>query len=133
MAYKGIPNPAPSVGLERVNKIISDIDSLTHSELHMLRYRLNNQFQSSFDVSDHPAAPETKNVNSLSRREIDVLTLVAAGYSRKEIGASLNITSNTAAKHVSSIYRKLNISSIAEATRIAMENGILSSRSANTF
>ena len=85
-------------------------------------------------TSDDPESRSKLNLNGicvrvLSRREIDVLTLVATGYSRKEIGESLDITSNTAAKHVSSIYRKLNISTIAEATRIALENGVIATNS----
>jgi len=128
MAYKGTPNQIPGVGMDRVNRIINDISTLSHSELHLLRHQLDNQFQPQADTGISAMSPDKNGVQLLSRREIDVLTLVAAGYSRKEIGASLDITSNTAAKHVSSIYRKLNISSIAEATRIAIENGILSTR-----
>ncbi len=60
----------------------------------------------------------------LSNREKEVLTLIANGYSRKQVGTSLGISSNTAARHISTIYTKLGVSSIAEATRYAIRNGL---------
>ncbi len=119
---------------DRVNRLFREINALSNRELQALRDRLKNQHAS--NSTTMPAFQPKSGlsldgmcVRVLSRREIDVLTLVAAGYSRKEIGESLDITSNTAAKHVSSIYRKLNISTIAEATRIALENGVIASNS----
>lgn len=60
----------------------------------------------------------------LSCREKEVLTLIANGYSRKQVGDSLGISSNTAARHISTIYSKLDVSSIAEATRYAIRSGL---------
>jgi len=60
------------------------------------------------------------NAYGLTNRETEVLILLARGYTRKEIGATLNITQNTAATHVASLYRKLDVGSIAEATHIAI-------------
>jgi len=135
MSYKsGVFNDAIPAN-DRVNRLYREINDLSNRELLALRDRLkNNGSSSSPEKLMPPNMPSTADlclngmcVRVLSRREIDVLTLVAAGYSRKEIGQSLEITSNTAAKHVSSIYRKLNISTIAEATRIALENGVVAS------
>jgi len=55
----------------------------------------------------------------LSSREIDVLTLVANGYTRREIAHVLGIAMNTAARHISNIYQKIGVSSVAEATQYA--------------
>ncbi len=52
---------------------------------------------------------------ALTQRETEVLRLVAKGCSRSEVAEYLGITANTAASHVKNIYRKLNISSRAEA------------------
>ncbi len=60
----------------------------------------------------------------LTEREKEVLILVASGYNRKEIGRSLSISACTAAKHISNIYRKLGVSTIAEATRMALVQNI---------
>lgn len=59
----------------------------------------------------------------LSKREHEVLVLVSNGYSRREIGEALEISVNTAARHISNIYRKLGVTSVAEATRYALEHG----------
>ena len=60
----------------------------------------------------------------LTDREKEVLLLVASGYNRKEIGRTLEISACTAAKHISNIYRKLGVSTIAEATRVALVDNI---------
>jgi len=138
MAYKsGVYANSPMAN-DRVNRLFAEINALSHHDLRALRDKLNGCTEPDYDARRTAIPPNTETkeptlrldglcVRVLSRRELDVLTLVAAGYSRKEIGESLAITSNTAAKHVSSIYRKLNISTIAEATRIAMENGVIAS------
>lgn len=132
MSYKSAVFNETIPPTDRVNRLYREINALSNRELQALRDRLNNHTFTAA-TSTKATIPESKLrlnglcVRVLSRREIDVLTLVAAGYSRKEIGESLAITSNTAAKHVSSIYRKLNISTIAEATRIALENGVIAS------
>jgi len=61
----------------------------------------------------------------LSSRELDVLLLLANGYTRRDIGNTLGITSNTAATHIANIYRKLEISSVAEATQYAYSQNII--------
>ncbi|MEM7258236.1 MAG: helix-turn-helix transcriptional regulator [Pseudomonadota bacterium] len=60
----------------------------------------------------------------LTEREKEVLVLVASGYNRKEIGRALRISACTAAKHISNIYRKLGVSTIAEATRMALVQNV---------
>jgi len=139
MSYRNGTYSELSQANDRVNRLYREINDLSNRELQALRDRLNarERFASrrlSKTGSDTTAQTAPGHgglrldglcVKVLSRREIDVLTLVATGYSRKEIGESLEITPNTAAKHVSSIYRKLNISTIAEATRIALENGVI--------
>ena len=65
-------------------------------------------------------------IDVLTDREKQVLALLAHGYTRREIGASLNISANTSARHITNIYRKLDISTTAEAVRIALEAGMIS-------
>jgi DNA-binding CsgD family transcriptional regulator len=60
----------------------------------------------------------------LSDREVDVLRLVAAGRSNKEIAAELVISEHTAARHMSNIFAKLAVSSRAAATAYALRHGI---------
>jgi DNA-binding CsgD family transcriptional regulator/tetratricopeptide (TPR) repeat protein len=61
----------------------------------------------------------------LSPRERDVLDLVAAGRSNRQIAAELYISEKTVGAHVSSILRKLDVSSRGEATAAAHRLGLV--------
>jgi DNA-binding NarL/FixJ family response regulator len=58
----------------------------------------------------------------LSRRETDVLRLLADGLSNREIAERLFISPKTAEHHVSRIYSKLGLSTRAEAAAYAARN-----------
>ena len=55
----------------------------------------------------------------LTDRELEVLRLVAAGRSNRDIAADLFISAKTASVHVSNIMAKLGAANRAEATAIA--------------
>ena len=65
----------------------------------------------------------------LTSREAEVLTLVAAGRTNREIGAELYVSEKTASVHVSNILRKLGVSSRVDAAAIAHRVGVGSHRS----
>lgn len=54
-------------------------------------------------------------LDNLSEREREVLTLLAQGYTNKEIAKLLVVTVNTVKKHTQSIFTKLNVNSRAAA------------------
>ncbi|WP_335340731.1 helix-turn-helix transcriptional regulator [Paraburkholderia caribensis] len=56
---------------------------------------------------------------TLGKREIDVLRLVAAGLTSKEIGKKLKISPRTVSKHRENLMRKLQIHDMAGLMRIA--------------
>jgi len=60
----------------------------------------------------------------LTARELEVLTLVAAGRSNREIAAELFIAAKTVSVHVSNILAKLGAASRTEAAAIAHSNGV---------
>jgi DNA-binding NarL/FixJ family response regulator len=60
----------------------------------------------------------------LTARELEVLQLLSAGQSNKEIGAELFIAAKTASVHVSNILAKLGASSRTEAAAIAHREGL---------
>ncbi|MCI0439541.1 MAG: LuxR C-terminal-related transcriptional regulator, partial [Chloroflexi bacterium] len=62
--------------------------------------------------------------DGLTEREVDVLRLIAAGKSNREIGEELFITSNTVARHVSNIFAKIGASNRAEAASYATRHGL---------
>ena len=61
----------------------------------------------------------------LSEREIEVLRLVAAGNSNKEIGVRLSITEHTAKAHMKRIIAKLGANDRTHAVTLALDRGIL--------
>jgi DNA-binding NarL/FixJ family response regulator len=61
----------------------------------------------------------------LSEREIEVLKLVAAGNSNREIGAHLHITEQTAKAHMKRIVGKLGANDRTHAVTMALNRGIL--------
>jgi DNA-binding CsgD family transcriptional regulator len=61
----------------------------------------------------------------LSRREIEVLRLVAAGLSDKEIAGRLNLSGHTVHRHLSNVRRKLGLPSRAAAVGWAAQNRLL--------
>lgn len=62
---------------------------------------------------------------TISAREVQVLTLVAAGNSNKAIAARLTISEDTAKTHVASIIAKLGANDRTHAVTLARERGIL--------
>jgi DNA-binding CsgD family transcriptional regulator len=73
-----------------------------------------------------PASPAARRspLSALTSREAEVLKLVAAGHSNREIGAELFIAPKTVSVHVSNILAKLGAASRTEAAAIALGNGI---------
>jgi DNA-binding NarL/FixJ family response regulator len=70
------------------------------------------------------AEPATADNVELTGRERDVLRLVAAGRTNREIGAELFISPKTASVHVSRILRKLNVRGRVEAAALAHRRGL---------
>ncbi len=64
---------------------------------------------------------------ALTAREVEVLRLVARGYSNKQIATNLVVSPRTVAHHVEHIYTKLGVSSRALATFYATEHGLIGS------
>lgn len=71
---------------------------------------------------------ETRNDHNLTPREQETLALLAQGVSVKHVAQSLGISPHTAGDHVKSIYRKLNITSRAQAALKASELGLWAPR-----
>ncbi len=64
-------------------------------------------------------------LETLTPREREVLQLIARGYKYKEIAARLHLSVKTVEAHVSSVLRKLQLSSRAELTRWAHERRLI--------
>ena len=66
--------------------------------------------------------------SELSKREAEILSLVAKGLNRKDVAEQLYISTNTVASHLKKIYSKLNVSSRAEATLEALRLGLVKTK-----
>jgi DNA-binding NarL/FixJ family response regulator len=70
-------------------------------------------------IKSRPALPD-----GLTRREAEVLRLVAAGKTNQEIAGELFIAERTAANHVSNIFAKIGCGNRVEATVYAHRHGL---------
>jgi PAS domain S-box-containing protein len=64
-------------------------------------------------------------IEKLTRRQKEVLTLLARGFGTREIADNLSITPNTARNHIQQILQKLQVHSRLEAVSYALNNGLL--------
>lgn len=60
-----------------------------------------------------------------TRRELDVVRLLAEGKSSKQIAATLNLSTRTIETYRARIMIRLNVHSLAEVVRYAVRNGIV--------
>lgn len=70
-------------------------------------------------------APPKTYPAGLSAREVEILRLVAAGMTDAGVAGELFLSPRTVNWHLGSIYRKLGLHSRTEATRFAVEHGLL--------
>jgi DNA-binding CsgD family transcriptional regulator len=75
------------------------------------------------DALSRPAATGTP--GGLTARELEVLKLVAAGRTNREIGAALVISEHTVARHLQNIFTRLGLPSRTALTAFAFEHGIV--------
>ena len=77
-----------------------------------------------------PPTPESQppgraRPGGLTRRELEILRLVAEGHSNSQLARMLWVTEQTVKFHLSNIYRKLGVANRTEASRWAQVNGLL--------
>jgi DNA-binding NarL/FixJ family response regulator len=76
-------------------------------------------------LSQKPTGPKEKTPFNLTEREQEILKLLVQGLLYKEIGKELDISANTAKKHVMNIYSKLHVNSKIQALTLAHEKGLI--------
>lgn len=69
--------------------------------------------------------PDRYKINSLTKRELEILVQVAQGMLNKEIATSLNISERTVKNHMSSIFKKIEVSDRTQAAVFAIKNNII--------
>lgn len=104
-----------STVLKKAIFTINKGDSFIQPELTpLLKKRLE-------DKSTSPKLIEEK----LTRREIEVLKLLAEGLFNKEVAYTLNISEKTVKNHVSNIFKKINVSDRTQAAVYAVKHNIV--------
>ena len=101
---------------------LSPLTSGTHSAWPKPTPR-SRRFRLAADLRQPPAAGSGRPGN-LTERQAEVLRLLAAGLSNKQIAAELYLSTATVERHLATIYRNLGLTGRVEAARFAIENGI---------
>lgn len=76
-------------------------------------------------LRDRASGAESPEANLLSRREIQVATLLAEGKTAPDIAAELHIAPSTVDVHRRNLMRKLGLHNVVELTRYAIRNGLV--------
>ena len=84
--------------------------------------RLLERFASTLPGGDESAPPA---LESLTERELEILTLLASGLSNAELGAKLYLSEPTIKTHLSSIFRKLGVRDRVQAVIAAFDAGLV--------
>ena len=72
-----------------------------------------------------PTPDRHRRLADLTERELDVLTLLAAGRSNAEVASDLNLSPTTVKTHVGSILAKLGVRDRVQAVIVAYETGLV--------
>jgi DNA-binding CsgD family transcriptional regulator len=107
----------PALGEDRFRATWDDARTLTlaGAEQEAMRF---------LDALPSGAPPITASHNGLSTRQVEVLRLVAAGKSNREIATALSISTNTVFHHITSILTKTNTANRTEAAAYAHRHGL---------
>jgi len=81
----------------------------------------------------HTPAPaeDPEELSELTRREREILALVAQGFSNKDLARQLWVTEQTVKFHLSNVYRKLDVANRTEAAHWAYRHGLVGSGQAD--
>lgn len=69
---------------------------------------------------------ERVKIDLLTRRELEVLKLLSVGLYNKEIGKKLDISERTVKNHISSIFKKIEVTDRTQAAVFAIRNNLIS-------
>jgi DNA-binding NarL/FixJ family response regulator len=105
------------------DELISSIRAATHGAV-LVSSALARRFL--HKDAEKPDDKALSILGSLSRREAEILRLLAQGFENKEIAEKLNIAEQTVKNNISALYVKLGVENRKEARKLAMKSGLLS-------
>lgn len=98
---------------QAINVIITDGSYIQPSLLPALNSRLINR-----DI-------DKEKLESLTKREIEILIQIAGGMFNKEIANNLDISERTVKNHISNIFKKIDVSDRTQAAVFAIKNNVV--------
>ena len=104
----------PEMLLQAIHDVYRGESSLHPTAAHMLIQELNQP------------SDQTQTEFPLTKREVDVLKLVAKGHSNQDIADQLSLSEGTVSTHVRNILAKLNLENRTQATLFALREGLAS-------
>ncbi len=123
LLHEAIQSGASGYILKRAvgTELINAIHSISRGELYihpaMTRALLSQ--------SSEPTEVKRSEEVTLTRRELDVLRLIARGYSNRQTATQLKISVRTVESHRANLMAKLDLHSRVELVRYAAEHGLL--------
>jgi len=123
LLHEAIQSGASGYILKRAvgTELINAIHSISRGELYihpaMTRALLSR--------SSEPTEVKRSEEVTLTRRELDVLRLIARGYSNRQTATQLKISVRTVESHRANLMAKLDLHSRVELVRYAAEHGLL--------
>ena len=108
----------------------SDVDSLIKAirDVHMgktyIQPSIASMLVTEMNSKDKSVNKDLLKIKSLSKREYEVLTLVAEGLNNKEIADRLFISEKTVKNHVSNIFKKIDVNDRIQAAIFAFRTNI---------
>lgn len=107
--------------------VLKDSDSTLLKKAIFTVYQGENYLQPSLAalLKQKSVLTEVQAEDCLTRRELEVLRLLAEGLFNKEIAYKLSISEKTVKNHVSSIFKKINVSDRTQAAVYAIKNNIV--------
>ncbi|MGH2588020.1 MAG: LuxR C-terminal-related transcriptional regulator, partial [Dehalococcoidia bacterium] len=90
-----------------------------------LRERVETARRIATTLEGSQEAGRTPAPGGLTRREVEVLALVAAGHTNKEIAERLILSPLTVTRHITNIYAKIDARGRADATTFALRHGLV--------
>ena len=77
------------------------------------------------DLSDLPFLSDDMDFESLTEKEIEVLSLISKGYTNKEIADKLVVSEFTVKNHLKSIFKKLKVTSRTQVILVGIKLGLI--------
>jgi len=126
--------------VERQNELLRTLADTIEPSLLLISRRVRDATRLASEIdelsaaqvtaSGGPAVTEARDTAApsplpLTRRELEVLGLLAQGLSNKEIAGVMWLSDRTVERHITSVYRKIGVARRSEATAFALRNGVV--------